>query len=166
METVSWDDCQEFVRKLNAHFEIESFRLRFALPTEAQWEYACRAGTTDAYGGNGRLDDMGWYDGNHLGNTCPVGQKRANAWGLYDMHGNVWEWCQDLYGSYPDGAQTDPPGAASGFIRFLRGRVLRGGGYGDPPRNCRSATRGERGPDTLATYFGLRLAAIQNSPSL
>ncbi|MBR6020824.1 MAG: formylglycine-generating enzyme family protein [Kiritimatiellae bacterium] len=125
VECVSWADCQEFCEKTG-----------LSLPTEAEWEYACRAGTTGDYGGTGRLEDMGWYDDNSGGNTHPVGQKRANAWGLHDMHGNVWEWCADWYGDYPSGAVTDPTGAGSGGDQ-----VLRGGCSGDNASYCRSAFR-------------------------
>ena len=94
----------------------------YRLPTEAEWEYACRAGTTTAYNtGNTISDNTGWYDANSKSRTHEVGLKPPNAWGLYDMHGNVWEWCWDWYGSYASGAQTDPTGAASGSYRVIRG---------------------------------------------
>ncbi len=160
VENVSWDDCQEFIRKVNAEAERQ-FGGEARLPTEAEWEYACRAGSTGAYAGTGDLDSMGWYGGNSGSKTHPVGQKRPNAWGFYDMHGNVWEWCNDWYGSYPSGSVTDPAGAASGDLR-----VLRGGGWNDGARYCRSAFRlgnfpadrywldpGDRGGD-----IGFRLA--------
>ena len=122
-----------------------------ALPTEAQWEYACRAGTTGAYAGNGKLDDMGWYWDNSGGKTHPVGQKRANAWGIHDMHGNVWEWCQDWYGDYPGGSVTDPTGPASGDDR-----VYRGGCWGDGARYCRSAYRAGYDPGDRSGRLGFR----------
>ena len=150
VEKVSWNNCQDFLRKLNAKAPAG---WRFALPTEAQWEYACRAGTTGAYGGSGNLDEMGWYDGNSGNKTHPVAQKRANAWGLYDMHGNVWEWCADWFGNYPSGAVTDPTGGALG------GRVLRGGSYWDLPRGCRSAYRLRHIPGGRDRLFGFRLLA-------
>jgi formylglycine-generating enzyme required for sulfatase activity len=113
VEQVSWDDVQAFIRKIN---EREStFPCR--LPTEAEWEYACRAGTTARYsfGDDERqLGDYAWYDENAGGKTHPVGQRKPNAWGLYDMHGNVWEWMQDRYGDYPSGAVTDPAGPDPG----------------------------------------------------
>ena len=109
------------------------------MPTEAEWEYACRAGTTGAYAG--KLKDMGWYDDNSGNRTHPVGQKQPNAWGLYDMHGNVWEWCADWYGDYPGGAVTNPTGAGSGDLR-----VLRGGSYRNIASYCRSAARSWGGP--------------------
>ena len=124
-EEATWNDCQEFCKKTG-----------LSLPTEAEWEYACRAGTTGDYGGTGTLDDMGWYGGNSGVKTHPVGQKQPNAWGLFDMHGNVWEWCADWYGDYPNGPVTDPTGAGSGDYR-----VIRGGSYMDNASNCRSANR-------------------------
>ena len=94
----------------------------YRLPTEAEWEYACRAGTMTAYNTGASITaNTGWYETNSGYKTHPVGQKPANAWGLYDMHGNVWEWCWDLYDDYPSGAQTNPVGASSGFYRMMRG---------------------------------------------
>ena len=158
VEQVSWDDCQEFIAKLNVHPDVKKAELRFGLPTEAQWEYACRAGTTGDYAGTGRLDDMGWYSGNNSGSqTHPVGQKEPNAWNLRDMHGNVWEWCQDWYGNYPTGAVTDPTGPALGDSR-----VLRGGGFWSRPQSCRSAYRSGIDPGYRYGGLGLRLLAFQD----
>ena len=154
VENVSWNDCQEFLKTLNARPDVKAAGLRFALPTEAQWEYACRAGTTGAYAGTGRLDDMGWYSSNSGDTTHPVGQKKPNAWGLHDMLGNVYEWCADWYGAYPSGAATDQTGAASGDYR-----VLRGGSVWNSPRYCRSASRSWFIPDYRLRHFGFRLAA-------
>ena len=117
VEQISWDDCQEFIIKVNGKLGGERARL----PTEAEWEYACRAGTTGAFGGTGKLDDMGWYKANSGDTTHPVGQKQANAWGFYDMHGNVFEWCLDGFDSYSKGFVTDPVGQESSK------KVLRGG---------------------------------------
>jgi formylglycine-generating enzyme required for sulfatase activity len=122
----------------------------FDLPTEAQWEYACRAGTTGAYFGKGDLGDMAWYKDNTSGNAQSVGQKKANAWGLYDMHGNVWEWCLDWYGPYP-GTVTDPLGAAAGS-----NRVIRGGGWNNDADSCRLACRGFHVPYYRHTNGGFR----------
>ncbi|MBQ9344322.1 MAG: formylglycine-generating enzyme family protein [Kiritimatiellae bacterium] len=144
VENVSWDDCQEFCEKTGLQ-----------LPTEAQWEYACRAGSTGEYAGTGNLDDMGWYDGNSGNRTHPVGQKQPNAWGLYDMHGNVWEWCADWYGDYPDGSVTDPKGASSGS-----GRVYRGGCWGHFADYCRSAYRGDGHPSVRDRSLGFRPARV------
>ncbi|MCX6633601.1 MAG: SUMF1/EgtB/PvdO family nonheme iron enzyme, partial [Acidobacteria bacterium] len=117
VEQVSWDDVQGFLQWLNARND----GYRYRLPTEAEWEYAARAGTTDKYAGASALGDAAWYDSNSGGTTHPVGQKRPNAWGLYDMLGNVWEWCQDWYGDYSSGAVDNPTGPSSGSQRIVRG---------------------------------------------
>jgi len=125
----------------------------YRLPTEAQWEYACRAGTKTAYNTGDMInDDTGWYISNSNGKTHEVGLKPPNAWGLYDMYGNVYEWCWDWYGPYPTGAQTDPMGASSG-----PGRVIRGGGWNGSGQIIRSAYRGYPSPYTRATFLGFRL---------
>ncbi len=153
VEEVSWDACREFVEKLNLRYAQNG--LRWALPTEAQWEYACRAGRTGAYGGTGHLNDMGWYHSNNAGKVHPVRQKKPNAWGLYDMHGNVWEWCADWYGDYPSGTLTDPTGPSSGSER-----VLRGGSWRDKDRFCCSDTRFRCRPNERSNYIGIRVALI------
>jgi len=155
---VSWNDVQEFIKWLDRK-EGKTYKL----PTEAEWEYACRAGSNAAFANGGiadlkcghdpNLDDMGWYCGNSGEKTRPVAQKKPNAWGLYDMHGNVWEWCKDWYGDYPDGSVTDPKGPSSGTFR-----VLRAGGWGNVARGCRSALRGRSNPDNLSGDIGFRLA--------
>jgi len=136
-----------FLRELNRRLPAGG---RFYLPTEAQWEYACRAGTTGAYAGD--LDEMGWYYDNSDGQTHPVGQKKPNAWGLHDMHGNVWEWCSDWYGDYDMGEMINPSGPASGSRR-----VYRGGDWDDYAGNCRVARRGN-GPTISGVCFGFRIA--------
>jgi formylglycine-generating enzyme required for sulfatase activity len=136
VETASWEDCQTFLRELN---EKVGAGRKFALPTEAQWEYACRAGGTGkfCYGDDeAGLGEYAWYASNSASTTHPGGQKKPNAWGLYDMHGNVWEWCADWYGDYGAGAETDPAGASSGIAR-----VLRGGSWLNSPTCCRAAYR-------------------------
>ena len=154
VEQVSWDDAMQFCRKLTER-ERAAARLpegyEYTLPTEAQWEYACRAGTTGDYAGN--LDGMAWYNQNSGNTTHPVAQKQANGWGLYDMHGNVWEWCRDWYGNFPGGNVTDPTGPPSGSFR-----VYRGGGWGGGAANCRSADRFRRGPGVRVDDLGFRLA--------
>ena len=147
VEQVSWDDCQSFCSQAGLR-----------LPTEAEWEYACRAGSTGAYGGSGKLDEVGWFYDNSGRTTHAVGQKKPNGWGLYDMHGNVWEWCSDWYGAYPTGDATDPTGAATGS-----GRVLRGGSWGSDARYCRSADRGWGEPGYRGGRLGFRvvLPAVQ-----
>ncbi|GIL14812.1 MAG: hypothetical protein BroJett038_35320 [Chloroflexota bacterium] len=154
VEQVSWTDAMEFCRKLTERERLAG-RLpegyEYTLPTEAQWEYACRAGTTGDYAGS--LDAMAWYGGNSDNQTKPVGGKQANGWGLYDMHGNVWEWCLDWYGNYPGGSVTDPNGASSGS-----GRVNRGGSWELPADLCRSALRNWFFPGTRWYGLGFRLA--------
>ena len=182
VERVSWDDCQVFLQRLN---ELVP-GLQACLPTEAQWEYACRAGTTTAtYAGPVQilgvfnapvLDPIAWYGGNSgrafeldngvdcsawqerqyddpVGGTHPVGQKQPNAWGLYDMLGNVWEWSADWYGSYEPGPVTDPSGPAQG-----RSRVIRGGSWDYDARVVRAACRVNYPPDYRSNDLGFRLA--------
>jgi len=139
VETVSWDDAQEFCKKVS-----EKTGQTVRLPTEAGWEFACRAGTTTVYYTGDTEADLGraaWYGVNSKGTTHPVGQKEPNAWGLYDMHGNVWEWCQDWYKKYEGGAAADPTGPATGTYR-----VVRGGVWLFSPGYCRSAARYGRAP--------------------
>jgi formylglycine-generating enzyme required for sulfatase activity len=154
VENVSWTEAMAFCRKLTDRERAagglpEGYA--YTLPTEAQWEYACRAGTTGDYAGN--LDSMGWYNGNANGSTKPVGAKQANAWGLHDMHGNVYEWCLDWYGNYPGESVTDPTGPPSGTSR-----VGRGGSMGNFAGSCRSAVRSWFGPDNRVNFLGFRLA--------
>jgi serine/threonine protein kinase/formylglycine-generating enzyme required for sulfatase activity len=169
---VSWDDAMTFCVKLTEQ-ERAAGRLpagwEFTLPTEAQWEYACRAGTTGDHAGD--LGAVAWYALNSQGKTHPVGTKKPNAWGLSDMYGNVWEWCYDWYGVYPGGAKTDPTGATSGTER-----VTRGGGFGAGADGCASANRnlnlsGFRNVDTgfrlalvVATASGPEAKASANAP--
>jgi len=133
VENVSWNDCRNFIVKLNGMKLAEE---KFHLPSEAEWEYACRAGTASThYWGYDFDGNYCWYAGNSK-STCPVGLKKPNKWGLYDMCGNVWEWCADWYGSYSKQFQTDPEGPVTGS-----NRVARGGGWDSLPENCRSALR-------------------------
>jgi len=132
VETVTWDDCQDFMAKLKEKVPGKTFRL----PTEAEWEYACRAGTTTDYNigdSDAALGDYAWFRSN---GTHPVGEKKPNAWGLYDMLGNVNEWCSDWYGFYKSGDQTDPVGPPSGSYH-----VLRSGHWGCFPVHLQSAFR-------------------------
>jgi formylglycine-generating enzyme required for sulfatase activity len=154
VESVSWDDAVEYCEALTK-LEQSANRLPqgyvYRLPTEAEWEYACRAGTTGPYAGN--LDEMGWRRLNSGSKTQPVGGKKPNAWGLYDMHGNVWEWCRDWYGDYPSGSVTDPPqGASSGSDR-----VFRGGSWFGTDSFCRSAYRNWFGPTCRSNALGFRV---------
>ena len=137
VENVSWDEAMEFCRKLTKMHQEAGVMPQgwsWRLPTEAEWEYAARAGTTGPR--HGELDVIAWHSGNSGGETHPVKQKAANAWGLYDMMGNVYEWCSDLYGAYPSGSVTDPTGATSGSYR-----VNRGGSWSGEAGFCRSALR-------------------------
>jgi serine/threonine-protein kinase len=181
VEEVSWYDAQEFIRKLNEMNDGYTYRI----PTESEWEYACRAGTTGDYAGN--LDAMAWYANNSgrsqidadailrasgdydkriKGNgdqTHPVGQKQANAFGLYDMHGNVNEWCEDFFYKDYSGAPTDGSARESSNVDF---RVLRGGSWHDPPLSLRSAARMVSDPGNRSAGFGvgLRVVAVPRFP--
>jgi formylglycine-generating enzyme required for sulfatase activity len=154
VEQVSWDDAMEFCRRLTES-ERKAGRLPagyvYTLPTEAQWEYACRAGTTGDYAGN--LDDMAWYGKKSGVGTHSVATKKANAWGFFDMHGNVWEWCLDWYAAYPTGLRLDYAGPASG-----PDRVVRGGSWINWAGSCRSAGRGWSSPGSRDSNLGFRVA--------
>jgi formylglycine-generating enzyme required for sulfatase activity len=160
VEYVSWNHVQLFITLMN-HMGVGTY----SLPTEAQWEYAARAGSTTAFynghitnpmGDDPTLDVIGWYHYKpyQQGDTHQVAQKTPNVWGLYDMPGNVFEWCQDWYGEYPDSAVTDPMGPSSPSIY---GRVQRGGAWNEPPKGCRSAQRGHRTPGDYGSSTGFRL---------
>lgn len=148
IEQVTWDEAIEFCERLSL-----ATRKLYRLPTEAEWEYACRAMTTGLYAGN--LDAVAWYGGNSRGTTHPVGTKQANRFGLYDMHGNVWEWCSDRLGSYSSSNVQDPQGPGTGSMR-----VLRGGSHHYGAINLRSASRGGSAPDRRDSRgeLGFRIA--------
>jgi len=158
VETVSWNDCQAFIAKLN-NICASQITGKFSLPTEAQWEYACRAGTNKAYyfgSDASRLGDYAWFAGNSSMKSQGVAQKKPNAWGLYDMHGNVWEWCANFYEKYPINNVTDPAEPAAGS-----GLVGRGGGWDDFAVDLRSAYRSFGRPaDFKASPLGLRPVLI------
>ena len=153
VETVSWNDCQAFIARLNATLMKQMPGVR--LPSEAEWEYACRAGAQTAYyfgDDAAKLGDYAWHSKNSGLTSHPVAEKRPNAWGLHDMHGNVWEWCADCYGKYPADAVQNPVGPAMG-----PGRVGRGGGWDDLAEDCRAAYRSYGRPaDFKASPLGLR----------
>ena len=151
VENVSWDDCQVFVRKLNS-LTGQNFRL----PTEAEWEFACRGGNNSLgykYSGSDNIDNVAWFDCNSGRKTHFVATKSPNELGIYDMSGNVWEWCSDWYDKYSSGAQANPKGPESGS-----GRVSRGGGWFSLARLCRSSNRGSSYPALRYDDLGLRLA--------
>jgi formylglycine-generating enzyme required for sulfatase activity len=150
---VSWDEAVEYCKWLNKQTGQD-----YRLLSEAQWEYACRAGSEAAYcfgDDEKQLGEYAWYWDNSENKTHPVGEKKPNAWGLYDLHGNVWEWVQDWYGDYPSEPQSDPSGPESGSAR-----VIRGGGWGDGAGNCRSAYRGGYDPGVRGGNLGFRLARL------
>ena len=151
VENVSWNDCQEFITKLNA-----MTGQKFRLPTEAEWEFAARGGNNSKgykYSGSNNIDDVAWYYGNSGSNTHAVKTKQPNELGIYDMSGNVWEWCSDWYGDYSSNARTNPTGPSTGSFR-----VYRGGSWSDHARSCRVSTRGSDSPDYRDCDLGLRLA--------
>ena len=150
VENVSWDDCQEFINKLN-RITGKTFRL----PTEAEWEYATRGGKKSRgyqYSGSNNISDVAWYDSNSGNKTHAVGSKQANELGIYDMSGNVWEWCHDWDGSYSSSSQVNPTGANSGSRR-----VDRGGSWINDAGCCRSSCRGSYTPVNRLDILGLRL---------
>ena len=158
VEQVSWEDAVEFCKKLSDLPEEKKAGRIYRLPTEAQWEYACRAGSKTAYGfgeGSKSLGDYAWFGQNSNRQTHPVGEKKSNAWGLYDMHGNVWEWCSDWYGQHPKGAVSDPVGPP----QKAPARVFRGGSWYDDAEYCRSARRLGYFPSGRDD-FGFRVALI------
>ncbi len=160
VENVSWFDVEEFIKRLNAKENTNAYRL----PTESEWEYACRAGSSSAFhyyngdspgdssGYSNVLDRLGWYFRNSQSATHPVGMKEPNAWGIYDMHGNVWEWCADWVGPYPFVHTVDPDGPDSGPAR-----IRRGGSFSHFPMFCRSANRSWFSPYDSAPDLGFRL---------
>ena len=150
VEMVSWDDCQKFINKLN-----DLTGLEFRLPTEAEWEYAARGGNKSKgykYAGSNTIDEVAWYYDNLSSSTHPVGTKSPNELGIYDMSGNVWEWCSDWYAIYTSVSQTNPTGPSTGSFR-----VFRGGGWNSSAQFCRVAHRGYGTPDIRNSNLGFRL---------
>ena len=154
VERVSWNDCQTFINRLNSYTGRN-----FRLPTEAEWEFAARGGNYSRhykYSGSNYIGDVAWYDDNSSNRTHPVGTKQPNELGLYDMSGNVYEWCSDWYGSYSSYSQSNPTGPNSGSDR-----VDRGGSWGGSARYCRSSYRGNLTPGYRFSNLGLRLVLSQ-----
>jgi formylglycine-generating enzyme required for sulfatase activity len=152
VEMVSWEDAQGFIENPNQMEKTDSYRM----PTEAEWEYACRAKSTRKWGfidNEAKLEEHAWYIKNSGDKTQPVGKKKPNAWGLYDMHGNVCEWCQDWHGDYPPGPVTDPKGPPSGEYR-----AFRGGSWGGIAGFTRSANRNRRNSYSRHSGIGFRVA--------
>lgn len=151
VEHVSYIECQAFIAKLN-----EITGKKFRLPTEAEWEFAARGGTLSKgfiFAGSNTPKDVAWYSSNSNGETQPVGQKQPNELGIYDMSGNVSEWCQDIYGAYPATEQTDPTGPATGKFK-----VYRNGSFQDVAKECRNARRYPAETTYKQPFLGLRLA--------
>jgi formylglycine-generating enzyme required for sulfatase activity len=160
VENVSWDDAVEFCKRLSELPAEKAAGSVYRLPTEAEWEYACRAHTTTKFSfGDGEMDlsNYAWYRENSDSTTHPVGTKKPNPWGLYDMHGNVLEWCQDWYDDYPSGAVTDPMGPDSGSSR-----VCRGGSWRYVTGGCRSAFRMQFTPFMQLNFLGFRVVRSSN----
>ena len=155
VEGVSWNDCQESIRKLN-----EMTGKHFRLPTEAEWEFAARGGNSSQgfkYAGSNNIDFVAWFEGNSGNETHPVGQKQPNELGLYDMSGNVWEWCSDNYGSYPSYLlTTNPSGPSEASSDFSH--VIRGGSLFDDVGLSRVSCRDNEPLDSIYNNLGLRLA--------
>ena len=151
VERVSWKDCQKFINKLNS-----ITGKKFRLPTEAEWEYAARGGNRSRgyqYSGSNNISDVAWYNKNCKKKTHPVGSKQANELGIYDMSGNVWEWCQDLYGQYNSSSRVNPTGADRGAYP-----VIRGGSWKNPAMRSHSSSRGYSELTFNYDYIGFRLA--------
>ena len=156
VEMVSWGESVSFCNKLSELPEEKAAGREYRLPTEAEWEYACRAGSTTSYSFGDTAELLGefaWFKESAGNETHPVGEKKPNRWGLYDMHGNVFEWCQDWHAAYPSGAANDPQGPNGGT-----GRVLRGGSWRYAAAICRSAVHAPFGPSERTDFVGFRLA--------
>ena len=161
VETVNWDDAISYCKKLSEMPEEKAAGRSYRLPTDAEWEYACRAGSTTSYSFGETAESLGeyaWFGEGLEGKTHPVGLKKPNRWGLYDMHGNVFEWCQDWYADYQSDAVIDPQGPNGGSVR-----VYRGGCWDLVAGYCRSADRRGGIPSFRFSSNGFRVAL---SPSV
>lgn len=171
VDTVSWQDCVNFCEELTRQFadstalnlsakdkkSLSGAYVIFTLPTEAQWEYACRAGTEGVFAGT--LEKIAWFgEPNETGSTHPVGTKQPNAWGIFDMHGNLWEWCADWYRDFSKESETDPEGPKTSNCGV---RIDRGGCWDSTPDYCRCAHRGTYEPDRAGRYVGFRIIVIR-----
>jgi formylglycine-generating enzyme len=159
VEQVSWEDTKLFLEKLNQKVPTNLQRGKYRLPTEAEWEYAARGGNKSqgyTYSGSNDIDEVAWYDKNSGNKAHEVGTKKANELGIYDMSGNVWEWCEDWYGTYENEAQTNPRGADRGS-----NRVSRGGGWLYNPQDCRATNRYDLSPTGRDNGLGFRVALSQ-----
>ena len=151
VENVSWDDVQEFIKKLNKGAD------NYRLPSDTEWEYACRARTNTKYSfgdEESELENYGWYNENSGSKTYPVGQKKPNPWGLYDMHGNVWEWVQDRW---HDNYKDAPSNGSAWEDGNSSSRIIRGGSWHGNARHCRSADRHRYEPAIRSSSIGFRL---------
>lgn len=165
VEVLSWEEARDFCKKATG--ELRTLKLLTAdeevrLPSEAEWEYACRAGTTTRYSFGDDAADLGayaWFKGNSKGEDPPVGRKKPNAWGLYDMHGYVWEWCQDAWHADYEGGPTDGTARETANARQ---RVLRSGSWADSADHCRSAFRQPAAPDQRSDAIGFRCVRSKN----
>lgn len=161
VDTVNWEDAVSFCKRLSEMPNEKAAGRSYRLPTEAEWEYACRAGSTTSYSSGDTEESLGgyaWFKENTGNKTHPVGEKKPNRWGLYDMHGNVSEWCQDWFARYPPSAVTDPRGPNRGTVRMLRG-----GGWDSDAAFCRTAFRNSGFPTFRTFNIGFRVAL---SPSV
>jgi|LakMenEpi03Aug12_release.lakeMendotaPanAssembly.Ray.scaffolds.fasta_scaffold424889_1 formylglycine-generating enzyme required for sulfatase activity len=162
VDGVGWEEAVEFCNQLSNLPEEKSEGRVYRLPTEAEWEYACRAGkkTTFSFGPNEKkLGDYAWFRENSDAKTHPVGKKKPNAWGVYDMYGNVGEWCSDWYFIYPEGTVANPMGPKTGIAK-----IYRGGSWFHDAANCRSAVRKSGIPPKTDFYIGFRVALSREVP--
>ena len=158
VEQVSWDDCQTFITKLNSILSSQLGGKHFALPTEAQWEYAARGGQKSQgykYAGSDTPEEVAWFCDNSEHDSHAVGTRLPNELGLYDMSGNVWEWCQDWFNSYDQSSQTNPQGPSEGLAR-----VRRGGAWSYNVGGCRVSYRSSFSPSSRYYFLGFRLVLV------